>query len=243
MLDGVQAFPDTYRFEIALPEILEELFFFIELVFAEDAVGKGLLGRIAEGDLADISAVVIVAEAPAGIVDDPGLVGKAVAEMAYRKREHVVEGFHDAEVGAVGGFLEAHELEDAHAFAADFAAELPDGQDIGIGIVGFDVPGRVEYLAEVAHQQQGGFGQFGEPAAGDGSKPGGREFLAEGFPDAFGLFGIGHDGMYLVAEQGKGLAGGEQGFGKGLAGVGIEQGGEQSFEGMVVEEDGHGQTG
>ena len=75
MLDGVQAFPDTYRFEIALPEILEELFFFIELVFAEDPVGKGLLGRIAEGDLADIGAVVIVAEAPAGIVDDPGLVG------------------------------------------------------------------------------------------------------------------------------------------------------------------------
>ena len=58
--------------------------------------------------------------------------------MAYRKREHVVEGFHDAEVGAVGGFLEAHELEDAHAFATDFAAELPDGQDIGIGIVGFE---------------------------------------------------------------------------------------------------------
>jgi hypothetical protein len=41
VLDGVQAFPDTYRFEIALPEILEELFFFIELVFAEDPVGKG----------------------------------------------------------------------------------------------------------------------------------------------------------------------------------------------------------
>ena len=43
--------------------------------------------------------------------------------------------------------------------------------------------------------------------------------------------------------RGKGLAGGEQGFGKGLADVGIEQGGEQPFEGMVVEEDGHGRTG
>lgn len=90
MLDGVQAFPDTYRFEIALPEILEELFFFIELVFAEDAVGKGLLGGIAEGDLADFGAVVIVAEAPAGIVDDPGLVGKAVAEMVNKDEETVI---------------------------------------------------------------------------------------------------------------------------------------------------------
>lgn len=90
MLDGVQAFPDTYRFEIALPEILEELFFFIELVFAEDAVGKGLLGGIAEGDLADFGAVVVVAEAPAGIVDDPGLVGKAVAEMVNKDEETVI---------------------------------------------------------------------------------------------------------------------------------------------------------
>ena len=75
------------------------------------------------------------------------------------------------------------------------------------------------------------------------ASPAAESFLRRAFQTRSDFFGIGHDGMYLVAEQGKGLAGGEQGFGKGLASVGIEQGGEQPFEGMVVEEDGHGRTG
>ena len=100
---GVHALLDTDGLEIGAPEVLKELVVAAQDLVVELAVGEveGHGSLILEGDADDQMSVVIETVMATGIIDEPGLVVEAVAEMVGDEGQHIVVGTDNGEKGTV----------------------------------------------------------------------------------------------------------------------------------------------
>ena len=103
--------------------------------------------------------VVIETVMATGIIDEPGLVVEAVAEMVGDEGQHIVVGTDHGEVGTVFRLLETDELLHAQLFVEHATGDVGDGEHIGIGEMLGDVA-LAEHLADVLEQGCGELGQF-----------------------------------------------------------------------------------
>lgn len=240
VLPWVEAFLDADGLEVRLPKVLEKFFILGYLIVLQDARDEMCLAFVFEGDFLYRTQVVIEAVLPLDVVDEPRLVGKAVAEMSDGKWQDIVKRFDRSKEGSVACLLEADELKEAMALVVYLFPDFRELEYIGVGKVGFDGDGRIEDFLHVAEKQEVDAGKFGEPTISEVRQGACGKPSSQTFPNALMFFFERLDVYHFVHKQRERFPFFQELVGEGLAVVGFEKASQQSVEGMVVSEDGHG---
>ena len=241
VLTRIEALLDADGLEVSLPQLLKEAFVLVQQTVVQAAGGKvWQVVRLVEGDAAKVRQVVVETIGATHVVDQPALVGKAVAEVGHNQRQGVLLRLDGGKVGAVGRLLEANKLHQPVGLLADSPPHAGEGQHVGVGKVGLDGARGVDSLADVAEEKHGRLRLLGQPALRQAVHGRCRQLLLQTAPHTVGLGIVGMYGKHLVAEQRQGLVRALQCVGEGAAGVGLENGCQKAGKGVVELEDGHG---
>ena len=124
VLARIEALLDADGLEVSLPQLLKKAFVLVQQTVVQAAGGKvWQVVRLVEGDAAKVRQIVVETIGAAHVVDQPALVGKAVAEVGHNQRQGLVHALQCIGEGAAGVGLEngcqkagkgVVELEDGH---------------------------------------------------------------------------------------------------------------------------------
>ena len=237
MLARVEPLADANGPEIRLPQPLEQ-----QLVLGQQAVvqpaamqpGGHTLGK---ADTVYLPQVVAEAILAAHVVEQPALVGKAVAEMRHHQRQSILLRLDGGKVSAVSRLLETHELHQPRPFPVHPLPHAHKVQHRRVGKVGLHPPRRIHHPTDVAEKHHRRILLVGQPALGHAAVGKDRQLAPQRTPHATGLCGIGHHVVHVVGKQRPGRAFGQQRAGKGTPGIGIEHRCQQPVERVVEEVD------